>query len=157
MFAVFCGWRPKVGGALLLLSCALLLAWMRSIAIGDEVCYSFSDDYSLWLISRSGSITLLWAHHMSPHFGLVFEWKRYSVPIKDPGYVGTLRPIWREDSRWSFLGIDGGSMYYELTPTEISYWTIPYWIMMLLSMLPATYFMFCKPPLGNRAIEEAKS
>lgn len=123
MSALFQGWRRRAGCALLVVACALMVAWLRSYLSADDVLRLTSNGQ---LYSHNGSVS----------------WNMTSVDdafanVSGPQFMRP-RVIWRNE----FFGFVGTEIVIYGRRT-IQYW-VPYWSFVTPLTLLSGYLILWK-------------
>lgn len=147
----FRGWRRKVGIAMLLMACVVLVLWIRSRFILDTVryCPDGRSHYSITLapneirwVRRQGSGSFI-----SPRiFDVDWESKEYSEGHDDP----ILDPLvgWQSKWSWQACGFRFGSFLdssQSVINGEMEIAFIPYWSLTIPLTVLAACLVLWKP------------
>jgi hypothetical protein len=144
----FRGWKRKFGVLTLLLACALMAGWVRSLAATDLIQGQRSNQAKYSFTSSSGSLAWRWANlNLSPGEA------RYPKWIVEP------RNTWfylSDDSvTWHLRGLGFGIGIR--TQEDGSYSTfkvIPYWAIVVPLTLLSAWLMLSKPRLAKPPVIE---
>lgn len=133
---VFRGWRRKVGCVLLLLACAVLVAWLRSYLVDNDTI-TFATNPHRQIYSHDGSVA--WnISYPDDTWGHDFFW-----PMRAPARDIEPNALPQFNWRWEVCGFVGSeiSLYgYRV----VQYW-VPYWSIATPLALLAALLILWKP------------
>ena len=153
MNGFFKGWRRKTGMVTLVIPCAVMVAWMRSLLVVDEVLIRKNlQGTSDGLVSVEGSFGRVLSTSGEPDdeetpLHLVWpEW--YSRPGSGP-YDRTL--FGSPDVEWTGRWCGFGNCEYVFGNffvgyALVRYWLVPYWSIVFLLTVLSAWLLFLKPP-----------
>lgn len=144
--------RRKIGVATLLLACACMVAWARSMFTYDGI-WLFSPKSRYGVVSNRGCLTLQYAHsHDARGTGWDFKWdshqRRPKAEVEVTGHFLNLIL-----SNFSFVSKTAYWGYYsDLVrspgPTVSVDWVhvqLPYWFLVAPVTILSAYLLLCKP------------
>lgn len=152
MVEFFRSWKRKLGVVALVMAGLFAGAWVRSLVCSDAV----------FVASKGGKrvYTLRTFHNC-------FVWEavesQFDVMTTD-GWHYTRGRSPRHDAliqfqdyqwRWTWNGFDLGEHRFEPLAWERTYWTVPYWSIVLLLILTSAWLLLSKPrPAGTSADDQ---
>ncbi len=151
MLDFFHGWRRKVGVVTLVMALAFAGAWLRGHRVKDV--YSTGGPrtvYETWSSSREG-ISWLRLTLQQPITSSTSGWRTYIVGTTGNSIEGFIRNQKQTvDWRWKWLGFDSGESHASKPISiQMTFFTIPYWSLVLPLTLISAYLILWKP--GKRA------
>ena len=137
----FRGWRRKTALVILVLACPLMVGWLRSYYVEDEIAVTFSQ----WLyVCLSSSGKLSWMSWRRERFPRSFEWELITasdrmissftsqgMPLRASG------PIWTHEMA-NLASVDGKPLI------------IPYWLMTIPLNVLCVWLLLSKPYKSNQ-------
>ena len=153
----FKGWRRKIGVVTLLMALVLMIGWVRSHTIQDELLIRIGNrfEYSF----RSSPYGLQWSGRRSNGFqpptdgseGIKYEIWRFIALDQYPNL------FWFErEWQWDFFGFHFGEGTNPVLPRyREHYWMVPYWSITIPLTLLSCWLLLSKPPkLRSKKITE---
>lgn len=151
----FHGWRRKAGCVVLVLACALMGAWIRSLVVFDEINCSLGRESAVAMVSWKGAFALrfgwdkydswdewVWHSREDDHYGYLdpaSEFYRFEQPIPDgSGCFVT----------WYLHGENGGLGFSPVNQRDhcrMAFVILPYWSLVIPLTLLSAYLIFWKP------------
>lgn len=146
MRGFFKPFRRKVGVVMLGLACFVMVAWVRSIFIGDHFSFAADGRKRTRLISADGYLNLNEEH---------YSWQIPSLP-NSVWESAPRRPTESDDSddvdapmiwEWSAFGIDVGEFSHDPGLGDVRHFfcCVPYWSIVLPFTLLSAYLLVTKP------------
>jgi hypothetical protein len=156
----FRGWRRKAGLVTLVISVALVGAWMRSAIIADVIQLKHEDSYQ-FIGSMLGSMR--WSRWTSPSVSgpqhswvPSFVWDSHDANA----FQGDAFEEAEVDWRWKWLGFE----FLHATirrPSgmngQTSRWSVPYWSLVLPLTVVSAWLLISKPRAAKSAKESNRA
>lgn len=170
MHEVFHGCRRKIGVVTLLLSCVILVAWIRSLGICDVISFRNSDHTTIHLASTQQLLVLVVERPVG--HASTFSWFTFSdigSPLVWQALPATAHPLNDPEILWSARSCGFGSAVQTRLPLQTTgpgtmtlnvnfkFVTIPYWSIILPLILITAYLLLGQsrtkttdaPPAGS--------
>jgi len=155
MSMFFPGWRRKLGCVTLVLTCVLMLAWIRSplnsdrlfLELGTSTVVLASNQNGLWYATTHFS-----DHRYHPTMlraqSDVFSLPGRRMPFSDDPFNHLQGWDWNHESRWDYCGFHLGEFRNEKHFRDIclKFRIVPHWFVVIPSTAVAAFLLRSKPP-----------
>ena len=156
MDGFFHGWRRKFGVVTLVMACVLTALWVRSIAFWDIKKSGGDSAGRCYLVeSDNGGVTLGQTENSRDAFA---EFHCWSDPVSESNNQPPLSPelyTWR----WKAMGFDFARLCSRNGSVNITYWTIPYWSLVIPLTFVSAFLLLSRPrqSTANKAADPIPS
>jgi len=155
MSMFFPGWRRKLGCVTLVLTCVLMLAWIRSplnsdrlfLELGTSTVVLASNQNGLWYATTHFS-----DHRYHPTMlraqSDVFSLPGRRMPFSDDPFNHLQGWDWNHEWRWDYCGFHLGEFRNKKHFRDIclKFRIVPHWFFVIPSTAVAAFLLFSKPP-----------
>ena len=134
----FKGWRRKAGLATLTMACVLMVGWMRSRVVSDEIMLTIHGRLHV-IISENSRFSWFGAYGFSPISSV--DWTSTVMPLPEPD---------SDSHRSVYFWVVDARMPHQ----RVCQWIFPYWSLVLPLTLLSAWLILWKPQTASEVTQK---